>query len=224
MNEVLISTKSLGKTYILSSEVSVCALKNIDLSILKGEFVAIMGASGSGKSTLLNLLGCLDTPSEGEYYLEEVRINALAPLAKIRREKIGFIFQSFNLIPQLTAVQNVETPMIYSGYAAAERMMKASELLERVGLGDRMYHHPKELSGGQKQRVAIARSLANDPPLIIADEPTGNLDSKTGEAIMNLLNELNDQGKTIVMVTHEEEISKHAHRIIRLKDGEILSN
>lgn len=222
MNDFLITTKNLGKTYTLSQEVAVCALKNVSVDIHRSEFVAIMGASGSGKSTLLNLLGCLDTPSEGEYRLDNVLINSKAPLAKIRREKIGFIFQSFNLIPQLTALQNVEAPMIYHGLTPAERLMHAVELLEKVGLGDRMYHHPKELSGGQKQRVAIARALANDPPLIIADEPTGNLDSITGESILELLNEMNDQGKTIVMVTHEEDISKHAHRIIRLKDGEVV--
>src|SRR3989344_6159332 len=164
-----------------------------------------MGASGSGKSTLLNLLGCLDTPSEGEYFLDNNLINANAPLARIRREHIGFIFQSFNLIPQLPALHNVEAPMIYHGIARPERLKRARILLEEVGLGDRVNHRPKELSGGQKQRVAIARALANDPPLIIADEPTGNLDSKTGDSILKLLSQLNDKGKTIVMVTHEED-------------------
>ncbi len=220
---MFIYTKDLTKTYILSDTVKVEALKGVSISIEEREFVAIMGASGSGKSTLLNLIGCLDTPTSGSYLLDKLNIDMDANLARIRREKIGFIFQSFNLIPQLTALQNVEVPMIYAGLNPNDRRDIALQLLTDVGLADRSQHHPNELSGGQKQRVAIARALANNPQLIIADEPTGNLDSVTADAIINLLAKLNEDGKTIVMVTHEEDIGQHAHRIIRLHDGEVVN-
>jgi len=215
----LIVTKSLSKTYSPNTSIAVQALKNANLIIKHGEFVAIMGASGSGKSTLLNLLGCLDTPSSGDFYFNDELINPDSDLPKIRREKIGFIFQSFNLIPQLNARENIEVPMIYKGLSKREREEKSLSLLAEVDLLDRGRHFPEELSGGQKQRVAIARALANNPQLIIADEPTGNLDSITSKIILDLLRELNKKGITLIMVTHENEIGRLADRIIRLSDG-----
>ena len=215
----LIVTKSLSKTYSPNTSIAVQALKNANLIIKHGEFVAIMGASGSGKSTLLNLLGCLDTPSSGDFYFNDELINPDSDLPKIRREKIGFIFQSFNLIPQLNARENIEVPMIYKGLSKREREEKSLSLLAEVDLLDRARHFPEELSGGQKQRVAIARALANNPQLIIADEPTGNLDSITSKIILDLLRELNKKGITLIMVTHENEIGRLADRIIRLSDG-----
>ena len=215
----LIVTKSLSKTYSPNTSIAVQALKNANLIIKHGEFVAIMGASGSGKSTLLNLLGCLDTPSSGDFYFNDELINPNSDLPKIRREKIGFIFQSFNLIPQLNARENIEVPMIYKGLSKREREEKSLSLLAEVDLLDRGRHFPEELSGGQKQRVAIARALANNPQLIIADEPTGNLDSITSKIILDLLRELNKKGITLIMVTHENEIGRLADRIIRLSDG-----
>ena len=217
---MLIQTKNLTKTYKLG-EVEVPALKNIDLEIDNGEFISIMGPSGSGKSTLLNLIGCLDTPTSGSYFLDGIEITPRVDLAKIRSEKIGFVFQTFNLLPRLTALQNVEVPMIYKGIPVAERRKQAVALLSSVGLGDRVKHRPNELSGGERQRVAIARALANKPPLILADEPTGNLDSKSGAEILKILTDLNRQGTTLVMVTHEDYIAKKADRIVKIFDGEI---
>lgn len=217
----LIVTKSLSKTYSPNTSVAVKALINSNLTIKQGEFVAIMGPSGSGKSTLLNILGCLDTPTSGEFYFLDEKITPDSDLPKIRREKIGFIFQSFNLIPQLNARENIEVPMIYKGLSKREREEKSQSLLSEVGLTDRARHFPEELSGGQKQRVAIARALANNPQLIIADEPTGNLDTKTSKIILDLLCELNKKGISLIMVTHEEEIGHLADRIIKLSDGAI---
>ena len=198
---MLIETKNLTKTYKLG-QVEVPALKDIDLKVENGEFISIMGPSGSGKSTLLNLIGCLDTPTSGQYLLDGVEITPDVNLAEIRSEKIGFVFQTFNLLPRLTALENVEVPMIYRGVSSVERRARSGKLLRSVGLGDRIEHRPNELSGGERQRVAIARALANNPPLILADEPTGNLDSKSGREILKILTALNRQGTTLVMVTH----------------------
>ena len=199
------------------------ALDHVDLTIGDGDFVAVMGPSGSGKSTLMNILGCLDTPDEGRYRFEESSVDALddAALSRIRNEKIGFVFQSFHLLPRMTALENVMLPLRYSDRDASELRDRAVELLTRLGLADRLDHRPNQLSGGQRQRVAIARSLINSPPLLLADEPTGNLDSRTSEEIMELFEELNHQGQTILMVTHEEEIAAHAKRTIRMRDGKI---
>ena len=199
------------------------ALDHVDLTIGDGDFVAVMGPSGSGKSTLMNILGCLDTPDEGRYRFEESSVDALddAALSRIRNEKIGFVFQSFHLLPRMTALENVMLPLRYSDRDASELRDRAVELLTRLGLADRLDHRPNQLSGGQRQRVAIARSLINSPPLLLADEPTGNLDSRTSEEIMELFEELNRQGQTILMVTHEEEIAAHAKRTIRMRDGKI---
>ncbi len=217
---MLIQTKNLTKIYKLG-EVEVPALKDVDLEVKNGEFISIMGPSGSGKSTLLNLLGCLDTPTSGKYLFDGVEINPQVNLAKIRSEKIGFVFQTFNLLPRLTAVENIEVPMIYRGASVAERKARALNLLGSVGLGERAKHRPTELSGGERQRVAIARALANNPSLILADEPTGNLDSKSGQEILKLLTELNRQGTTLIMVTHESYIAEKASRIVKIFDGRI---
>lgn len=217
---MLIQTKDLTKTYELGT-IEVPALKDINLEIKNGEFISIMGPSGSGKSTLLNLIGCLDTPTFGKYFLDGIEINLDVNLAKIRSQKIGFVFQTFNLLPRLTALENVEVPMIYRGLSALARRKRAATLLDSVGLGDRVKHRPNELSGGERQRVAIARALANNPPLILADEPTGNLDSKSGEEILKILVDLNKQGTTLIMVTHEDYIAKKADRIVKLFDGRI---
>src|ERR1700687_5293496 len=222
---VAIKTDSLIKTYQMGAEL-VHALRGVDLEIRKGEYVAIMGPSGSGKSTLMNLIGCLDTPSSGKYWLAGRLVSELDDdeLAFIRNKEIGFVFQTFNLLPRATALHNVELPLIYNGTPAEERIEKAKMALERVDLTSRMTHKPNELSGGQRQRVAIARALVNDPSIVLADEPTGNLDSKTGEEIMALFANLHGQGNTIILVTHEHDIAQHAHRIIFIRDGKIASD
>ncbi|MEE8401310.1 MAG: ABC transporter ATP-binding protein [Candidatus Hydrothermarchaeaceae archaeon] len=220
----IIRLEEVEKSYMMG-KVKVHALRGVDLSIEKGEYVAIMGPSGSGKSTLLNQIGALDRPTKGKVFIEEHDISKMSDneLAKIRRENVGFIFQQFNLIPRLTAIENVELPMWYAGLPKIKRIRRAAELLKLVGLGDRMKHRPAELSGGQMQRVCIARSLANNPDIIMADEPTGNLDSKSSEEIMKILEKLNKEGKTIIMVTHEEEYAKRAERIIIIRDGKVVS-
>ena len=219
----LIDIQDLRKTYVMGTE-EVHALDGVTLSVQKGEFVSIMGASGSGKSTLMNLVGCLDTPSSGSYRLNEREVAEMDDnqLAEIRNREIGFIFQTFNLLPRTTALLNVELPLVYSGVSRAERHQRAEGALESVGLKDRMKHMPNELSGGQRQRVAVARALVTKPSIILADEPTGNLDSKTTEDLMGLLEELHENGHTLLLVTHEQEIGERAKRIIRLKDGKVL--
>ncbi|PLX31199.1 MAG: macrolide ABC transporter ATP-binding protein [Ignavibacteria bacterium] len=221
----LIHIKDVVKTYDMGAEL-VHALSGVSLDIEENEYVAIMGPSGSGKSTLMNVIGCLDTPTSGLYEFTDQNVGDLDDneLAEIRNRKIGFVFQTFNLLPRSTALHNVELPLIYSGVTAQQRREKAEQALVSVGLGDRMTHKPNELSGGQRQRVAIARALVNDPSIILADEPTGNLDSKTGIEIMQLLVDLHEKGNTIILVTHEEDIAAHAHRIIRLFDGKIASD
>jgi putative ABC transport system ATP-binding protein len=222
---VVIKTEELVKMYQMGTEM-VHALSGVDLQIRKGEYVAIMGPSGSGKSTLMNLIGCLDSPSSGKYWLAGRLVSDLDDdeLAYIRNKEIGFVFQTFNLLPRATALHNVELPLIYNGTPAEERIEKAKLALERVDLTSRMSHKPNELSGGQRQRVAIARALVNSPSIVLADEPTGNLDSKTGEEIMILFANLHAQGNTIIVVTHEMDIAQHAHRIIHIRDGKIASD
>lgn len=218
--DVVIRTEKLGKDYLLGAE-TVHALRGVDVSIPRGEFVAIMGPSGSGKSTFMNLIGCLDTPTSGGYWLNDIRVSDLPDdaLARVRNREIGFVFQTFNLLPRSTALENVELPLVYAGVPARERRERARAKLEMVGLADRMDHRPPELSGGQRQRVAIARALANEPAILLADEPTGNLDSRTGEEIMRVLNELHHRGQTLVLVTHESDIAAYAQRQIHLRDG-----
>src|SRR5438552_263570 len=217
----MICTEDLWKTYDMGSEQQVQALRGVNLRIQRNEYVAIMGPSGSGKSTLMNLIGCLDSPTSGNYFFNGANVAGLDDneLAEIRNKEIGFVFQTFNLLPRSDALQNVELPLVYSGIKREERLQRAYEALEHVQLADRATHKPNELSGGQRQRVAIARALVTRPSIILADEPTGNLDSKTGEDIMRLFNELHDQGNTIILVTHEEDIALHAERIVRIKDG-----
>ena len=221
----LIKITNIKRDFVLGNEI-VYVLKGIDLEINKGEYLALMGPSGSGKSTLMNLLGCLDTPTSGNYILNRKDVSQMSDneLAEIRNKEIGFVFQTFNLLPRTTALDNVALPMIYACYSKSERRARATKVLQEVNLGDRMSFQPNQLSGGQRQRVAIARALVNKPSIILADEPTGNLDSKTSEEIMKLLKEIHDKGNTIIVVTHEEEIAAHANRIIRLRDGIIESD
>ena len=222
---VLISLKNIFKIYNIGGE-EVRALDGINLEIKENEYLAIMGPSGSGKSTMMNMIGCLDTPSSGLYEFEGEMVNEMNDnqLASIRNRKIGFIFQTFNLLPKATAHHNVEIPLIYGNVRKNKRTILASEALNSVGLSDRMHHKPNELSGGQRQRVAIARALVNSPSIILADEPTGNLDSKSGQEIMDILDKLHQEGNTIILVTHEDDIAKHAHRTIRLFDGKIIKD
>jgi len=219
----MIDLIDITKTYNMGS-VEVQVLKGIALHIKEGEFLSIMGPSGSGKSTLMNIIGCLDIPSTGEYYLDGKEISTYneKQLSRIRNEKIGFIFQKFNLLPKLSAYENVELPLVYRGINSKERKERSIEALEKVGLSDRMHHKPSELSGGQQQRVAIARALAGNPPVLLADEPTGNLDSKSGYDVMNLIKELNEEGKTIILITHDNDVAKQAKKIAVIKDGMLI--
>ena len=221
----LIKIDNLSKHYFLSRN-TVKAIDNISLKINKKEYVALMGTSGSGKSTLMNIIGCLDTPSKGSYYLNNKNVGELSDnkLAEIRNLEVGFVFQTFNLLPRMNALDNVALPLIYAGYAKDDRIKLAKKALEEVGLSDRLYHKPNELSGGQRQRVAIARALVNSPSIILADEPTGNLDSKNSGEIMKIFKRIHQKGNTIILVTHETEIAKNANRIIKLKDGQILTD
>lgn len=216
----VISISNISRIYKVGTE-TIHALRSITLDIKKNEYVALMGSSGSGKSTLMNVLGCLDTPSTGEYILNGKTVSNMTDneLAEIRNKMIGFVFQTFNLLPRYSALENVALPLVYAGISREERMERASKALHNVGLGDRMTHKPNELSGGQRQRVAVARALVTNPAIILADEPTGNLDSKTSEEIMSLFGEIHRNGNTVILVTHEEDIARHAHRIVRLKDG-----
>ena len=218
----LIETQDLWKSYTMGSE-QIHALSGVSMAIERGEYVAIMGPSGSGKSTLMNLIGCLDTPSRGSYLLNGKQVGQMNDdeLARIRNEEIGFVFQTFNLLPRATALHNVELPLVYAGVAAADRLKRARGALDKVELGDRITHRPNQLSGGQRQRVAIARALVNNPSILLADEPTGNLDSKTGIEIMALFDRLHHAGNTIVLVTHEADIAAHAHRVLHIRDGKI---
>ncbi len=224
MNRIIIKTENLHKIYILG-KTRVHALRGIHLQVNRGDYLAIMGPSGSGKSTLMNILGCLDVPTSGKYWLNGKDVSGLNDdeLAHIRNKEIGFVFQTFNLLPRVSALHNVELPLIYNGTPASKRKEIAWQALEQVGLADRAHHKPNELSGGQRQRVAIARALVNNPAMILADEPTGNLDTKTGAEIMEIFDRLNEQGHTIVLVTHEDFIARHASRIIHLRDGKIES-
>lgn len=216
----IIETKEISRAYIMGNN-TVNALRSVSVSIDKGEYVAFMGPSGSGKSTLMNIIGCLDTPTSGTYILNNHVVSEMTEneLAEVRNKEIGFVFQTFNLLPRATALENVALPLIYAGYSRSEREEMAMAALQNVGLADRHHHRPNELSGGQRQRVAIARALVNNPSILLADEPTGNLDTKTSYDIMNLFQELHDKGHTIIMVTHEDDIAHYAHRIIRLRDG-----
>jgi putative ABC transport system ATP-binding protein len=225
MADSLIKITNIKRDFPLGNEI-VYVLKGIDLEIKKGEYVALMGPSGSGKSTLMNILGCLDTPTSGTYILNGKHVSEMQDdeLAGIRNKEIGFVFQTFNLMPRTTALDNVALPMVYAGFSKSERVARATEVLKQVGLDDRMDHKPNQLSGGQRQRVAVARALVNKPSIILADEPTGNLDSKTSMEIMNLFNEIHTNGNTVILVTHEEDIAAYAHRIIRLRDGIIESD
>jgi len=222
MSNTLISLRNITKTYILGEQV-VDALIGVDLQILRGEYIALMGPSGSGKSTLMNIIGCLDTPTSGEYWLNNKEVSQMsdASLSEVRNTEIGFVFQTFNLLNRLTAIDNVALPLVYAGIPLSERTERAKAVLEKVGLKDRVNHKPNELSGGQRQRVAVARALINNPSLLLADEPTGNLDTKTSYEIMALFDDIHQSGNTIVLVTHEEDIAKHAKHIVRMRDGQI---
>lgn len=221
----IIETTNIAKRYIMGSEI-VDALKSVSMSVNRGEYVAYMGPSGSGKSTLMNIIGCLDSPTGGQYVLNGKDVSDMTDneLAEIRNKEIGFVFQTFNLLPRMTSLENVALPLIYAGFSKSDRTEKAMLALKNVGLGDRAGHRPNELSGGQRQRVAVARALVNDPSILLADEPTGNLDTKTSYEIMDLFDQLHSKGNTIVMVTHEEDIAHYAHRIIRLRDGLVESD
>jgi len=216
----LITINDVGRKYVIGAEV-IHALKSVTLNINKGEFVALMGPSGSGKSTLMNILGCLDTPTKGNYILNGIHVSEMTDneLAEVRNKEIGFVFQTFNLLPRSSSLDNVALPLVYAGVGRKERDERARQTLENVGLGNRVGHKPNELSGGQRQRVAVARALINNPSIILADEPTGNLDTKTSIEIMGLLEEIHAKGNTIILVTHEEDIAQHAHRIVRMRDG-----
>ncbi|HEK19673.1 MULTISPECIES: ABC transporter ATP-binding protein [unclassified Mucilaginibacter] len=218
--EPLITIKDIGRKYVIGSEV-IHAIKSVSLTIEKGEFVALMGPSGSGKSTLMNILGCLDTPTKGQYILNGIDVSHMSDndLAEVRNSEIGFVFQTFNLLPRNSALDNVALPLVYAGISKEKRNERAKQALENVGLGHRIDHRPNELSGGQRQRVAVARALINNPSIILADEPTGNLDTKTSIEIMGLLEDIHSKGNTIILVTHEEDIALHAHRIVRMRDG-----
>ena len=220
MQEPLIIINDIGRKYVIGSE-TIHALKSVSLEIRKGEFVALMGPSGSGKSTLMNILGCLDTPTKGDYILNGIHVSEMTDneLAEVRNKEIGFVFQTFNLLPRSSSLDNVALPLVYAGINRLEREERAKKTLEDVGLGNRMGHKPNELSGGQRQRVAVARALINNPSIILADEPTGNLDTKTSIEIMSLIEKIHSKGNTIILVTHEEDIAQHAHRIIRMRDG-----
>jgi len=222
----LIQLKDIAKIYMVGGTIEVPALKSVTVDIEKNEYVAIMGPSGSGKSTLMNIIGCLDTPTHGTYILNDQDVSTMEDdqLAEVRNKEIGFVFQTFNLLPRYDALGNVQLPLIYAGIPKAERVERALEVIEHVGLTDRIHHKPNELSGGQRQRVAVARALVGKPSIILADEPTGNLDSKTSIDIMRLFSEIHDSGNTIVLVTHEEDIARYAHRIIRLRDGLVESD
>jgi putative ABC transport system ATP-binding protein len=224
MNSI-ITIQDLKKWYTIGHE-TVKALNGVNINVAKNEYVALMGPSGSGKSTLMNIIGCLDTPTEGNYFLNGPNVAGLTDnqLAEIRNKEIGFVFQTFNLLPRYSALENVALPLVYAGIAKEQRNARATEVLTQVGLGDRMTHKPNELSGGQRQRVAVARALVNRPSIILADEPTGNLDTKTSYEIMRLFQEIHDKGNTIILVTHEEDIARHAHRIVRLRDGVVESD
>ncbi|SEM21624.1 putative ABC transport system ATP-binding protein [bacterium A37T11] len=220
MQQALIEISEIGRKYVIGAE-TIHALKSVSLQIKKGEFVALMGPSGSGKSTLMNILGCLDTPTSGTYILNGIHVSEMTDdeLAEVRNKEIGFVFQTFNLLPRSSSLDNVALPLIYAGFNKQTRHEKALKVLESVGLGNRVDHKPNELSGGQRQRVAVARALINEPSIILADEPTGNLDTKTSIEIMGLLEEIHSNGNTIILVTHEEDIAQHAHRIVRMRDG-----
>ncbi|MBE7175957.1 MAG: ABC transporter ATP-binding protein [Mucilaginibacter polytrichastri] len=220
MTQPLIKLVDIGRKYVIGTE-TIHAIKSVSLEIFKGEFVALMGPSGSGKSTLMNILGCLDTPTKGEYHLNGTNVSKMSDdeLADVRNKEIGFVFQTFNLLPRSTAQDNVALPLIYAGVGKNARMDRAKTALENVGLGNRIDHKPNELSGGQRQRVAVARALINNPSIILADEPTGNLDTKTSVEIMGLMEDIHSRGNTIILVTHEEDIAQHAHRIVRMRDG-----
>ena len=225
MNSEVIAIKNISKKYIMGDQL-IAALKDVSLSIQHNEYVALMGPSGSGKSTLMNILGCLDTPTSGSYLLNGKEVSKMEDdeLAYIRNKEIGFVFQTFNLLPRLSSLENVALPLVYAGMNTAERTQRSEYVMELVGLKDRMDHKPNQLSGGQRQRVAIARALVNNPSIILADEPTGNLDTKTSYEIMNIFEEINSKGNTVILVTHEEDIAKHAKRIMRLRDGLIESD
>lgn len=224
MAKALISLQEIRKSYVLGDQ-TVHALKKIDLDIHQGEYVALMGPSGSGKSTLMNIIGCLDTPTAGKYWLNQKEVSQMSDieLSKVRNDEIGFVFQTFNLLNRLSSLENVALPLVYAGVSQKERLERARETLNKVGLGNRLDHKPNELSGGQRQRVAVARALINNPSLLLADEPTGNLDTQTSYEIMGLFEEIHAGGNTIVLVTHEEDIAKHAKKIVRLRDGLIAS-